>query len=186
MPPAARYTIPAIVLHWIIAVLMIGNLIAGLLVEKLPDDWIRPVIDTHKSMGITILGLVLLRIFWRLGHKPPPFSHGMAAWERGAAHLAHFGLYGFMLLMPITGWLHDSAWEAAATKPLMLFGLIEFPRAGFIMSQSPEAKERLHDLFGAIHQIGGYLLFWLIILHIAGALKHQFIDRHAEFRRMWP
>lgn len=183
--PAARYTAPAIVLHWLIAVLMIGNMTFAWLIEKLPEDWIRPAFDTHKSIGITVLGLVLLRILWRLGHRPPPFSEGMSAWERVLAHLAHFGLYGLMLFMPITGWLHDSAWKDAATHPMYLFGLFEWPRLGFITSQPPETKEMLHSLFGKVHGIGGYVLLGLVALHVLGALKHQFIDREREFRRMW-
>ncbi len=182
----ARYTTAAIVLHWIVAVLMITNLLLGLSADKIPDDWVRPVIDVHKSIGITVVLFILMRIFWRIGHKPPPFSAGMALWERTAAHIAHWGLYGFMLWMPITGWLHDSAWKAADEVPLKIFGLFSFPRAGFIMRQPPETKEYLHDLFGQMHGIAGWVLFWLVILHIAGALKHQFIDKEPEFRRMWP
>ena len=143
-------------------------------------------IDIHKSIGVTLLGFILLRVLWRLGHRPPPFSTGMALWERIAAHVAHFGLYVLMLWMPITGWLHDSAWKAAPEIPLKWFGLFEFPRIGFIMNQPAETKEYLHGLFGSMHEVAGYMLFWLVILHIAGALKHQFIDKEPEFRRMWP
>jgi len=181
-----RYTMIAIALHWIVAPLMIVNILLGLFAEKLPDDWIRPVIDTHKSIGVTLLGLILLRVFWRIGHRPPPFSAGMRLWERVLAHFAHFGLYVLMLWMPITGWLHDSAWKAAPEIPLKWFGLFEVPRIGWVMNQPAETKEDLHTLFGTMHQIAGYLLFWLVILHIAGALKHQFIDKEHEFRRIWP
>lgn len=181
-----RYTTTAIVAHWLIAVLMIGNLLLGLLAEDLPDEQIRFAIDTHKSIGISVLGLVVLRILWRLGHKPPPFSAGMAAWERALAHLTHFGLYVFMLWMPLTGWLHDSAWKAAPEIPMRLFGLFEFPRVSWVMTQPDDTKEWLHGLFGEMHEIGGYVLIALILLHLAGALKHQFIDGEPEFRRMWP
>lgn len=185
-PLTKRYTTPAIIAHWLIAVLMIGNLLLGLLAEKLPDEKIRLAIDTHKSIGITVLGLVLLRILWRLGHKPPPFAAGMAAWERALAHIAHFGLYAFMLWMPLTGWLHDSAWKAAPEIPMRLFGLFEFPRVGFVMALPDDRKEYLHGLFGAMHEIGGYVLIVLLLLHVAGALKHQFVDGEPEFGRMWP
>jgi cytochrome b561 len=185
-PLTARYTNVAIVLHWIVAVLMIANIILGLSIDKIPEDWIRPVIDVHKSIGVTVLGLILMRVLWRLGHRPPPFSAGMALWERIAAHIVHYGLYVLMLWMPITGWLHDSAWKAAPEIPLRWFGLFEFPRIGFIMNQPPETKEYLHGLFGSMHAIAGYVLFWIVLLHVAGALKHQFLDKEPEFRRMWP
>jgi cytochrome b561 len=185
-PLTQRYTTPAIIAHWLIAMLIIVNLLLGLLAEKLPDENIRFAIDTHKSIGITVLGLVLLRILWRLGHKPPPFSAGMAAWERGLAHIAHFGLYAFMLWMPLTGWLHDSAWKGAPEIPMRFFNLFEFPRVGFVMAMPDDRKEYLHGLFGAMHEVGGYALIVLLLLHVAGALKHQLVDGHPEFGRMWP
>ena len=181
-----RYTTPAIVAHWLIALLIIVNLVIGLTAEKLPDDDIRFAIDTHKSIGVTVLGLVLLRILWRVGHKPPPFSVGMAAWERFLAHAAHYGLYAFMLWMPVTGWLHDSAWKDAPTHPMYWFGLFQWPRLGFITSLPAAQKEHLHALFDTMHQYGGYLLIALVLLHLVGALKHQFIDGEPELRRMWP
>jgi len=181
-----RYTLPAIVAHWAIAVLIILNIAIGLLAEQLPEAQIRFAIDTHKSIGVTILGLVLLRILWRLSHRPPPFSAGMAAWERVLAHVAHFGLYALMLWMPITGWLHDSAWKAAPEIPMRWFGLFEWPRIGLVMAQPEQQKEYLHGLFGAMHAVGGYALIAVLLIHVAGALKHQFVDGEPQFRRMWP
>jgi len=184
--PHGRYTTPAIILHWLIAVLMIGNVIFAWQIGTLPDEWVRVAYDTHKSIGITVLGLVLMRILWRIGHRPPPFSAGMSAWERLLAHLTHFGLYALMLFMPLSGWLHDSAWKDAATHPMYLFGLVGWPRIGFIADQPAATKEMLHDLFGEMHEIGGFVLVALVVLHVVGALKHQFIDRQREFQRIWP
>lgn len=185
MLTVSRYTTPAVIAHWLIALLIIINLVIGLTAEKLPDEQIRFAVDIHKSIGITVLGLVLLRILWRFGHKPPPFSEGTAAWERLLAHAAHYGLYVFMVWMPVTGWLHDSAWKAAPEIPMRWFGLFEWPRITFIMSLPAGQKEHLHGLFGSMHEIGGYLLIALLLLHLAGALKHQFIDGERELRRMW-
>ncbi len=181
-----RYTGTAIFLHWLIALLLTGNTLLGLFAEDLPETQIRLAIDSHKSIGITVLGLVLLRILWRLSHRPPPFATGMAWWERALAHGTHLGLYAFMLGMPLTGWLHDSAWKAAPEIPMRWFGLFEWPRVGVIMTKPEGEKEYLHGLFGAMHETGGYVLIALLLLHIAGALKHQFIDHEPEFRRMWP
>lgn len=181
-----RYTAPAIIAHWAIAVVMIVNLLLGLIAEDLPDSQIRLAIDTHKSIGITVLCLVLLRILWRLSHRPPPFSEAIAYWERGLAHITHFGLYILMLWMPVTGWLHDSAWKAAPEIPMFWFGLFEWPRIAVVMARPDAEKEALHQLFGAMHAIGGYALIALVLLHVAGALKHQFLDHQPELRRMWP
>ena len=178
-----RYTRTAVVLHWLIAALMILNVGLALSADYWPDDWVRPVIDTHKSIGITVLGLALLRILWRVGHRPPALLV-RTRWERIAAHAAHLLLYGLMLALPLSGWLHDSAWRDAATHPMHLFGSVPWPRIGFIMALEPGRKEWLHDLFGAVHSAFGYALYLLLALHIAGALKHQWLDRDAELQRM--
>lgn len=181
-----RYATPIVILHWLIAALMIGNVALALSTELFPEPLVRPAIDTHKSLGILTLGLVLMRILWRLAKGVPPFSVGMKAWERMLAHATHFGLYAFMLMMPVTGWLHDSAWRDAASHPMRLFGLFEWPRIAFVANLPAAQKESLHALLGVIHGTGGRLLILLIALHILGALKHQLIDREPQFRRMWP
>ncbi|MEO8923903.1 MAG: cytochrome b [Caldimonas sp.] len=182
--PISRYTRVAVVLHWTIAALIILNVCLALSADYLPDDWVRPVIDTHKSTGITVLGLVLLRIVWRVAHRPPPLPEGYARWERIAARIAHGTLYALMLLLPISGWMHDSAWKDAATHPMTLFGLVPWPRIGLIEHVDPVAKEHLHDLFGNIHSAFGYVLYGLLALHIGGALKHQWVDHEPELQRM--
>ncbi len=182
--PVDRYTRVAVVLHWLVALLIIVNVVLGLSADSLPDDWVRPVVDAHKSTGITILGLVLMRILWRFGHRPPAMPRRYARWERYAAHAAHGALYALMLLLPLSGWMHDSAWKDAATHPMQLFGLVPWPRIGFIMSIEPATKESLHDLFGTFHTVFGYVLYGLLALHIGGALKHQLLDREAELQRM--
>ncbi|RKP55899.1 cytochrome b [Pararobbsia silviterrae] len=184
--PAGRYTRPAIVLHWLIALGIIVNIALAWSADSLPDNWVRPVIDTHKSIGITVLGLAILRVLWRVTHRPPPLPAEFPAWERKSAHAAHILLYVLIFAMPLSGWLHDSAWKAAATHPMSLFYLIPFPRIGFVMSQPPALKEHLHDLFGLIHTSLAYGLYVLVGLHIAGALKHEWIDRKSVIRRMLP
>ncbi|TKC80382.1 cytochrome b [Trinickia terrae] len=184
--PASRYSRTAMILHWLIAVGIIGNVALALSVDLLPDDWIRPVIDTHKSIGITVLGLVLLRILWRAGHRPPPLPKAFPAWERASAHAAHLLLYVLMIGLPLSGWLHDSAWKDAATHPLVLFHLVPWPRFSSVMNLDPAFKEHLHDVFGAVHTWFGYVLYAVLALHIGGALKHELIDRESVLRRMLP
>ena len=183
---ASRYTRTAMILHWLIAVLIIVNVVLGLSADSLPDDWVRPVIDTHKSIGITVLGLALLRVLWRTSHRPPPLPREFPSWERMAAHVAHFLLYFIMIALPLSGWMHDSAWKAAATHPMHLFGVIPFPRIGLIMNLDPAVKEPLHDKFGMLHTYLGYALYALLAMHIGGALKHELLDRHSVLKRMVP
>ena len=114
--PASRYTSVAIALHWLIGLLVIGNLAGGLLLDSLfPEDVAAAqagrsfTIGLHKSFGLTILALTLVRIGWRLGHRPPALPGWMTAGEKAAARLTHAGFYGLMLVMPLSGWLMVSA-----------------------------------------------------------------------------
>ena len=182
----ARYTKPAILLHWIVAALILINVGLGYAANLAPDIFVRPIIDTHKSVGITVLGLAILRILWRFSHKPPDLPQSYSPFERIAAHAAHGALYVLIFALPISGWMHDSAWKEAATHPMSLYGLIGWPRIGWIEQIEPVEKERLHTLFFAAHVYFAYALYLLLALHIVGALKHQFLDREAELQRMLP
>jgi len=182
--PPARYTLTAIVLHWVIAALIVVNLLLGVMADTLPDAWLRPTIDLHKSFGLTVLGLVLVRILWRLSHPAPPLPSGYRRLERVGAHVVHVLLYGLILLLPISGWLHDSAFKDAAAHPLRVFWIIPWFRVAAIQNLPSAPKEVLHSEFFALHVWSAYALCALVVLHVVGALKHQFIDRHAELQRM--
>lgn len=181
-----RYTYAAIGLHWIIAALIVANAALALSADYWPDEWVRPVINTHKSIGITVLGLVVLRILWRAGHAPPPLPAAYPRWERLAAHAGHGALYLIMIALPLSGWMHDSAWKDWEAHPLRLYGLIPWPRIGYIADLPPDVKEHMHDVFGALHRWVGYGLYVLLAAHVVGALKHQFFDNEPELQRMWP
>ena len=140
MTVANRYTRTAMVLHWAVAALIIGNLALIWVVDWFPDDMVRPVIDTHKSIGITVLGLVLLRILWRLSHKPPAMPATYPKVERLGAHAAHAVLYLLILGLPLSGWIHDSAFKDAAAHPLYLFGLVPWPRIGRSWRWTPRPR----------------------------------------------
>ena len=181
---SSRYGSVAIALHWIVAALMVVNVALGLYGTVVPDAWARAVIDTHKSIGVTVLGLAILRLLWRLAHPAPPLPAAYPRWERIAAHVVHGLLYLLILVLPITGWMHDSAWKDAASHPMSLFGLLPWPRIGWIMQVEPASKERLHDLFYGWHATLAYALYVLLGLHLVAALKHQFMDRQPELQRM--
>ena len=143
------------------------------------------MIDAHKSIGVTVLGLAVLRILWRVAHAPPALPATYSARERVLSHLAHGALYLLILALPLSGWMRDSAWKDAASHPMTLFGLVPFPRIGWISGIDPTLKEHLHDVFGLAHRWLGYALDGLLALHILAALKHQFVDREPELQRMW-
>lgn len=174
----------AVTLHWLIALLILINICLGLAADSLPETWVRCVIDLHKSIGITVLGLFGARIIWRVTHKPPPFPPTLRSWERIAAHTVHILLYVLMLALPLSGWLHDSAWSQAANHPFKLYGIIPWFRFGFIMDLDPALKEQLHKIFGFVHTSLGYGLDVILGLHVLGALKHQFLDKEPEIQRM--
>ena len=127
--PVRRYNRVAMILHWVVAGLLLINVVYGLEAADADDAHVRPLIDMHKSIGLTLLGLVVLRILWRFGHKPPPLPRTYPAYERKGAHVAHFLLYAVMLLLPLTGYIHDSAWEGCGDHPIELYGLVAFPPA---------------------------------------------------------
>lgn len=185
MTSNAKYTRTAMALHWLVALLIALNIVLVWLVDLVPDNRVRWVIDTHKSIGITVLGLAILRLLWRYTHKPPELPGSYALWERRASHVAHGLLYSLIFLMSLSGWLHDSAWKDASTHSMQLFGLVTWPRIGWIMAIEPTTKEMLHDTFGTVHQWASFVLYSLLALHVAGALKHQWVDKEKELQRMW-
>ncbi|MFW2830039.1 cytochrome b [Sphingomonas sp. ID0503] len=180
-----RYTRTAMLFHWLIAVLIVANVGLAWVWPTL-DDGVRPLIDTHKSIGITVLGLTIMRVLWRLTHRPPPLPHGYKRWETYASGATHFLLYLIMFGLPLTGWIMDSAWKSAGENPMSLFGLFEWPRIGAVMSLDPATKESVHDGFGMAHGNLAVILYALFALHVLGALKHQFWDGERELQRMLP
>ena len=184
--PAARYTGTAMLLHWLVAAGIIANVTLAWIWPHLADASVRPAIDTHKSIGITVLGLAIMRLLWRIAHPPPPMPTRYQRWEIGLSHATHWLLYLIIFAMPISGWIMDSAWKDAPTHPMYLFGLFEWPRLGFIMHLDPATREMIHGRSGAAHYVLSNVLYALFALHIAGALKHQWLDHERELQRMWP
>ena len=187
-PPRAiqRYNTTAIVLHWLVAALILMGIVAGLLGMDDNNPAQRSIIDFHKSIGLTLLGLVALRILWRLAHRPPPMPESYPPREQLLAHVAHGVLYALILLLPLTGYIHDSAFKLAAQHPIKLFGLIPFPRIGFLMHLDPATKEQVHSIFFAAHVWLGYALYGMLALHLLAVLKHHIFDREPELQRMLP
>jgi cytochrome b561 len=168
----SRFGLIAIILHWVMALIMIGMLTVGLYMAGLPNsDQKFKLFGLHKSFGIVVLSLAALRLFWRLINITPTLSSPW--WERLAAHAMHLALYGFMFAMPLSGWLMSSS----GGYPVSFFGLFELP-------QIIAANEEWNKFFQEAHEYLGYALIAAIVLHTAAALKHHFIDKDNILRRM--
>lgn len=171
---APGYTRTAIWLHWITAVLIVANLATGLLHETL----LKGSIPLHKSIGMTVLVLALARLAWRLTHRAPPLPRDIPGWQRGLAHASHWLFYVFIILVPLTGWVFTSA--SPKRHPLDWFGL--FPLPYFPVAPGPGVGDSPHTA----HVYMGYALLALLVVHIAAALKHHFVDRDVVLARMTP
>ena len=181
-PFLQRYSSVAVALHWLVAIGIGYNLIQGVLFD---DNTARSTVDLHKSIGITVIGLVILRVLWKIGHPAPAPLPSLKPWERKLSVGTHHLLYLLMALVPLAGWLHDSAWKGAATHPLLLYGVVPWFRLPLFGGLNDAGKDFWHGLLGDVHTYTAYTLMALLGLHIAGALKHQFLDGQAQFRRMW-
>ena len=175
-----RYGTVAMTLHWLIALAIIGMLTVGKYMVDLPntDPNKFALYQLHKSFGITVLVLTLVRIGWRLAHPAPALPAGMPAWQRWGAHLSHFGLYALMLAIPLSGWAAVST--STLGIPTLLFGAVELPSL-------PITPDRdTHEFFEGAHDLLGNLMIGLLILHVLAALKHHFVDHDTVLRRMLP
>lgn len=171
----ARYGAVAQTLHWTIVVLLIVQVTLAVLADDLPRGVEKLMLVTrHKSFGITILALAILRIVWRLLNQPPPLPP-MPRWQRLAAHTSHWGMYVLLLVIPLTGWMYSSS----ANYPVSWFGLVQLPD---LVGPSKPLNDLMHDL----HETFATLLLVLIGVHIAAALKHQLWDRDGLLWRMLP
>ena len=180
-----RYSKPAVVLHWLIAIGIFWNLWLGLRFDDMAKDQVRSAVDLHKSIGISVLGLVVLRLLWRAIRTPPRPLASLKPWERVLSVATHHLLYLLMVVVPLAGWLHDSAWKAAASHPLVLFHTVPWFRIPLFGGLSPAGLDKAHDLLGNVHSATAWVLMGALVLHVAGALKHQLLDGDKELQRMW-
>ena len=174
---ADRYGHVAQLLHWIVVALIIGQFVLASTAEDLPRLSAErlEVTALHKSLGLTVLILAVLRLVWRSVSPPPLLPATMKPWERGFAQLIHWALYGVMFAMPLSGWM----WSSASNYPVSWFGLVQMP-------DLVPPGEGLKDAFHEGHEILGTLLLVLAALHVLAALKHHFLDRDTVLRRMLP
>jgi cytochrome b561 len=172
----ARYSTGAMWLHWVIAALIAVNLFLGFYHESFGKAATPWMMFFHKAIGITVLGLSLARLLWRLGHRPPPLDAVLRPWEALLARITHWLFYIMMIALPLTGWMLSSSSNRATN----FFGLFQI--APLPVSRSDFA----HDLLEQLHELGAYLMLGLIALHVAGALKHHLEGHRHLIGRMGP
>ena len=165
--------------HWLIALLIIANIPLGYWADSLSLSPTKvEAFYWHKTAGLTVLWLAVLRLLWRFTNPTPRLPSDMATWERALAHGSHLLLYVLMIAMPVSGWVINSA----ANFPLDLYGLIPVPD---LVPKGPS-----ESAIGDAAKIAHYWMFIaicvLLALHVAGALKHHFIDGDNVLKRMLP
>lgn len=164
-----RYDRVAAAIHWLTAAMVLLIIVLGLFSDPIGKLVGHAGIALHKSLGVTVFGLTLLRIFWRLGHRAPPLS--TSGWQRAAANGAHGLLYLFLLGLPLSGYVFGSGGPYA----MQWFG-IDIPKA-------PISKP-VSEIFHTAHVLGGYAVTALVTLHIGAVCWHQWVKRDDLIARM--
>lgn len=171
----ARYTGPAIWLHWVMALMIVGLFFFGLYMADLPMSMTRlKLFNYHKWAGVTVLGLAVLRLLWRLTHQPPA-DVPMPAWQRLGAHGVHHLLYLLFFAVPLVGW----AYSSAAGFPVVLFGVLPLPS---FVGKNAELAQLIKPWHGWL----AWSLAVLVVMHVGAALKHHVIDQDGLLDRMRP
>ena len=176
-PVAARYDRVTIWLHWGVGVLLLAEIAFGLFLDEIAPRGTPAragVINLHKSFGIVLGILIIIRIAWRLGHAPPPWPATMSARRQRAANLGHVALYVCMVVAPLAGYLGSNF----SKYGVRFFGVAFAP-------WGPDWPAAYSFLVG-VHDASSYLLLALIVGHVAMALKHALIERDGIFARIAP
>ncbi len=181
MPSSSRYGAVAIGFHWLLALALVGTFSVGLYMHDLPFSVLRvKLYNWHKWAGVTILALSLLRLLWRLTHRPPALTPrvlaAMPPWQHRAANFSHFMMYLLFFAVPLLGW----AYSSAAGLQIVWFGVLPLP------DWVPVDKQFAKEVLKPLHRNFAFILAGLVGVHVAAAFKHQFVDRDGLMSRMWP
>ena len=161
--------------HWLIVLLIINQWLIAERADELKGLAKLEALAWHKSFGMTVLMLAVLRLAWRLMNPVPELATETRPWERLLAKVSHVLLYALIFAMPLTGWMMSSA----KNYPVSWFKLFQFPD---LVAPAEQTFHRMHDL----HHLLFNVLVGVALLHVAGALKHHFIDRNDVLKRMLP
>ncbi|MGI9326129.1 MAG: cytochrome b/b6 domain-containing protein [Pseudomonadales bacterium] len=171
------HTSVAKLLHWAVAALVIGQFVLAQMAEAAAESERLQaqllLLANHKSVGMSILILAIVRLLWRAGHPPPALPETMPRWQQRSATFAHWLLYALIFALPLSGWMLSSA----SAYSVSWFGLWQWPD---LVSADPDLKEQLVNL----HHLLAELLFIVALLHILAAFKHQFLDHDGVLTRM--
>ncbi len=171
-----RYTHTAVTLHWLIALLIFAAFPLGLYMHDLPlSPHKLRLYSYHKWIGVTIFLLAVMRLSWRVTHRPPPLPDTMPAWERFAAEGVHYLLYLLIFIIPVSGWLMSSA----KGMQTVWFGVLPLPD---LVGKDKE----LGDLLREVHEALNFAMLGLLFAHVGAALKHHFIQHDDILARMIP
>lgn len=181
-----RYGSVAMTLHWLIAALVLVNLGLGLYMADLPktDASRFMLFQLHKSVGLTVLVLSVLRLVWRLVNPVPPLPRGMNPFLRLGGHVSHFLFYFLIIAIPLAGWAMVSSSPIGLPTPY--FGLFSWPNISFLANLPRAAKMVNEDMFQETHELLAYSAIALLVLHVLAALYHQFLRRDDVLKRMLP
>ncbi len=182
----SRYNAGAIALHWIIALMILTNIGLAWWFNTLHGSAKIEPVQLHKSIGISVLILSTLRLGWRLAVPAPKLPAYVAGWEKWLARTVHIFFYVVMFGMPLTGWAFTSASPLIHVFPIVLYNVVPWPTLSPLANLPHDQMKAAHDLFLAGHRLLAKLAYGLIVLHVAGALKHQFISNDDVVARMVP
>jgi cytochrome b561 len=177
MISTARYDRVAMALHWLIGLALLAQIAFGFLLDDLAPRGTPAragVINLHKSFGIVLGVSIVLRLLWRLRHRPPPWPTSMPAWQQRAARLGHQALYACMLTMPLSGAIASNF----SKHGVKFFGIALRPLGPDLPS--------VYTAFNLLHVSAAWLFTALIVGHVLMALKHALLDRDGTFARMLP
>ncbi|MEP3279749.1 MAG: cytochrome b [Stappiaceae bacterium] len=171
---SVAYTGTARFFHWLTVLCVLTMIPAGLLMLRIGSGSLQNFLfDFHRSMGVVLFVITAFRLAYRITHKPAPLPADIPALQKGAAHLVHVILYGFLLINPLIGWIGTSAYGAA----IKVFGLFTLPP--IIAKDKAFATTVLE-----VHQVMGWIFTAAVVVHIAAALFHHFIKHDGILLRM--
>lgn len=166
----------SIALHWLTLIMILSLAAVGMNMDDLPNGPQKiQVYALHKSFGLTVLALTVIRLSWRLMSVTPDPVPNTPLWQEWAAKIVHAALYVLLFAMPISGWLYNSA----AGFPLKYFGLFSLPK---LSGYDPQLKA----LAGEAHETIFYIIALLMLMHAGAALKHHYLDKDNTLIRMLP